>query len=64
VTAASERRPLRGGLVGFGFIGAQGHVAAYSSRSDVEIVAVADICPGRRALVPERLPRARVYESA
>jgi predicted dehydrogenase len=64
VTAAIERRPLRGGLVGFGFIGAQGHVAAYSSRSDVEIVAVADICPGRRALVPGRLPRARVYESA
>ena len=50
--------------MGFGFIGAQGHVAACSNRSDVEIVAVADICPGRRALVPGRLPRARVYESA
>jgi predicted dehydrogenase len=57
-------RPLRGALIGYGFIGAQGHVPAYLKRSDVEIVAVADVCPARRALVPARLPRAAVYESA
>jgi predicted dehydrogenase len=55
---------LRGALIGYGFIGAQGHVPAYLKRSDVEIVAVADICPARRALVPAQLPRARVYDSA
>ncbi len=57
-------RRLRGALVGYGFIGAKGHVPAYAKRSDVELVAVADVCPARRAKVPEQLPRARVYESA
>jgi predicted dehydrogenase len=56
-------RRLRGALIGYGFIGAQGHVPAYLKRSDVELVAVADICPARRALVPAQLPQARVYES-
>jgi len=55
---------LTGALVGYGFIGAQGHVPAYLKRSDVEIVAVADICAARRARVPAALPRARVYETA
>ncbi len=43
-------RRLRGALIGYGFIGAQGHVPAYLKRSDVEIVAVADVCPARRDL--------------
>src|SRR5512138_103094 len=55
---------LRGALVGYGFIGAKGHVPAYLQRDDVTIVAVADICPARRSLVGQLLPRARVYEDA
>lgn len=54
---------LRGALIGYGFIGGQGHVPAYLKRSDVEIVAVADICAARRSLVPNLLPRAAVYDS-
>src|SRR5512142_4358 len=57
-------RRLRGALIGYGFIGAQGHVPAYLKRSDAEIVAVADICGARRERVAEQLPQARVYESA
>jgi predicted dehydrogenase len=60
---ASGRR-LRGALIGYGFIGAQGHVPAYAQRKDVEIVAVADLCAGRRALVAGGLPKAAVYDSA
>lgn len=56
------RRRLRGGIVGYGFIAAEGHVPAYRRASDdVEIVAVADTCAARRARVSEVLPRARVY---
>ncbi len=55
---------LRGGMVGFGFIAAQGHLPAYRGRADVEIAAVADVSPARRALAAELLPRARVYPSA
>jgi predicted dehydrogenase len=55
---------MRGALIGYGFIGAQGHVPAYLKRHDVEVVAVADICAARRALVPKLLPDAAVYESA
>jgi predicted dehydrogenase len=57
-------RRLRGALVGYGFIGAQGHVPAYLKRRDVEIVAVADPCEARRALVAAQLPRANVHPSA
>ena len=57
-------RRLRGALIGYGFIGAKGHVPAYLQRRDVEVVAVADICGARRALVPALLPGAAVYESA
>jgi predicted dehydrogenase len=64
MTASATGRRLRGALVGYGFIGAQGHVPAYLKRRDVEIVAVADSCAGRRALVPALLPHAAVYESA
>jgi len=55
---------LRGALIGYGFIGARGHVPAYLKRDDAEIVAVADVCPERRALVAAQLPRATVHESA
>jgi predicted dehydrogenase len=59
---------LRGGLVGYGFIGGLGHIPAYQERSrskaDVEIVAVADICAERRALASKALPEARIYETS
>lgn len=57
----SLNRPLKGALVGFGFIESKGHVPAYLKRDDVEIVAVADVCEARRAYVQELLPNARVY---
>jgi predicted dehydrogenase len=60
----TRTRRLRGALIGYGFIGARGHVPAYLKRPDVEIVAVADVCAARRAAVPELLPGAAVYESA
>jgi predicted dehydrogenase len=64
MTASATGRRLRGALIGYGFIGAQGHVPAYLKRRDVEIVAVADGCESRRALVPTLLPHAAVYGSA
>ncbi len=64
MTVQSAGRRLRGALMGYGFIGAKGHVPAYAKRRDVEIVAVADVCAERRALVAAVLPRARVYASA
>jgi len=64
MTGAARRRRLRGAIVGYGFIGAQGHVPAYLGRDDVEIVAAADVCEARRALVRARLPGASIYPSA
>jgi len=64
MTKKAHGRRLQGALVGYGFIGAQGHVPAYAKRDDVDIVAVADICEPRRALVSQALPQARVYTSA
>lgn len=63
MTRAATGRRLRGALVGYGFIGAEGHVPAYLQRADVALVAVADVCAPRRALVGARLPRAAVYAS-
>ena len=58
--------PLRGALIGFGFIMGQGHAPAYRKRAashgDVEIVAVADVCEARRAAAHDAFPGARVYE--
>lgn len=48
-------------VVGYGFISGKGHVPAFLKRSDVEVVAVADICPARRELAKKDLPSARVY---
>lgn len=54
-------KTLRGALIGYGFIQSKGHAPAYLKRSDVEIVAVADICEARRAAAQEALPNARIY---
>jgi predicted dehydrogenase len=61
-----QSKKLKGAVIGYGFISGKGHVPAYLERAkakdaDVEIVAVADICEARRALVNEALPQARVY---
>ncbi len=59
------KRPLRGAVVGYGFISSQGHVPGYlrsaRDRGDVEIVAVADSCEARRLRAHEALPSARIY---
>jgi predicted dehydrogenase len=62
-STASGTRPLRGALIGFGFIGSLGHAPGYLGRADVEIVAVADSCEARRKRASEVLPTARLYHS-
>jgi predicted dehydrogenase len=65
---------LRGALIGYGFIMEKGHAAGYRQRAqkldgnsddcsggDVEIVAIADVSPDRRAAAQAAWPRARVY---
>lgn len=56
---------FRGALVGYGFIMERGHAAAYrqhtGATADVEIVAIADVSPERRALAQRHFPDARVY---
>ncbi len=58
--------PLRGAIIGYGFIMEKGHAAGYAQRAregrDVEIVAVADISEKRRAVVRDHLPGVRIYE--
>lgn len=58
---SEKKGPLRGAVIGYGFISSQGHIPAYLQRSDVTIVAVADICPTRRQLVVQQLPEAHIY---
>lgn len=57
--------PLRGALIGYGFIGGLGHLPAYqaraASRGDVIIVAIADTCPARLADAAARHPGIRCY---
>jgi predicted dehydrogenase len=61
-------RPLRGAIIGYGFIAERGHLPAYLAPAGpgagFRIVAVADVCPARRALVRRTLPHARVYHDA
>src|SRR4051794_312830 len=58
--------PLRGAIIGYGFIMEKGHAAGYAQRAregrDVEIVAVADISEKRRAVAQDHLPGIRVYD--
>ncbi|HEX3697471.1 MAG TPA: Gfo/Idh/MocA family oxidoreductase [Polyangia bacterium] len=61
------KKTLRGAIIGYGFIMEKGHAAGYRQRAtagdggDVEIVAVADVSPARRALALQQLPGVRVY---
>jgi len=62
---AMNNKKLRGAIIGYGFIAENGHVPAYLKRAqesgDIEIIAVADICPVRRKLGQEALPQAKTY---
>lgn len=52
---------LKGAIVGFGFIAAEGHLPAYLARRDMEIVAVFDQNPEREPVARKALPRVRFY---
>ena len=59
------KRPLRGAVVGFGFIASNGHVPAYlACPEQFQIIAVADTCAARRELARKTLPDARIYGSS
>jgi predicted dehydrogenase len=68
MSALKTARPLRGAVIGYGFISGQGHVPAYLERmktlGDVELVAVADICEARREKAKANLPGVHIYDSA
>lgn len=55
-------RRRRGALVGFGFIAEKGHLPAYATSEELEIVAVADICAARQRAAAKAIPGARIYE--
>jgi predicted dehydrogenase len=59
------KKRLRGAVIGYGFIASKGHIPAYLNRQqkqgDVEIVAIADISPLRRASAAVALPTAHIY---
>jgi predicted dehydrogenase len=57
--------PLRGAIVGYGFISEHGHAPAYAlaGQERFRIVAVAEACAARREKARRALPEARVYES-
>src|SRR4051812_35404583 len=57
----SRRR--RGAIIGYGFIAEKGHLPAYATSDQLEIVAVADVCAARREAAAQALPGARIYES-
>jgi predicted dehydrogenase len=54
----------RGALIGFGHVAVHGHLPGWQRRTDVELVAVADVEGGRRQGATARLPRARCHDSA
>lgn len=55
---------LRGALLGFGHVAAQGHAPGWRSRLDVEIVAAADARPDRRTEFFASFPQGRWYTTA
>ncbi len=56
--------PVKGAIIGFGHIAANGHVPAYRADSRVDIKAVCDSHPDRKALKDRLLPGSRFYCSA
>src|SRR5262245_59032943 len=59
--AGSPTKPLRGAIVGLGFIGGTGHLPAYLKMKDARIVAVADITPARLEVAKNAIPGVRTY---
>jgi predicted dehydrogenase len=55
---------LKGAIIGFGFIAAEGHLPALLQRKDLEIVAVFDQNPERKAAASQKLPHCRFYDCA
>src|SRR6266542_420441 len=59
------KSPLRGAVIGFGFIAQNGHVPAYLACPErFSITTVADSCAARREPARKVLPEARIYASA
>ncbi len=61
-----DPKTLKGALIGYGFISSEGHLPAYLKRirngkSDVRILALADICEDRRRIAAQVLPGIRIY---
>jgi predicted dehydrogenase len=56
-------RPLRGALIGCGFV-AQHHLAAWPRVAGAELVAVCDLHAERLAWAKQRLPQLRPYDNA
>jgi predicted dehydrogenase len=56
-----EGMTLRGAIVGFGEVARNGHWPGYQTTGDVEIVAVVDRTPARRALAESLAPGVRTY---
>jgi predicted dehydrogenase len=59
-------RPLRGAIVGYGFIAEHGHAPEYqrlAAAGGAQIHAVADVTEARRAAARKAFPKARLYES-
>jgi predicted dehydrogenase len=54
---------MRGALIGFGNVAVHGHLPGWLGRRDIEITAVSDPRPARRAECRRRLPGARWYDS-
>ncbi len=56
--------PVKGAIIGFGHIAANGHIPAYRANSGIDITAVCDSHPDRKALNDRLLPGSRFYCSA
>lgn len=55
---------LRGAIIGLGNVAVEVHLPGWAHRGDVEIVAITDVQPARRAGAEAHLPAARWYDSA
>ncbi len=55
---------LKGALLGYGHVAAEGHVPGWRARPDVEIVAAADARPERRTEFFAAFPQGRWYSTA
>src|SRR2546426_10452932 len=61
---APRRGVLRGAIIGLGNVALHGHLPGWLSRREVEIVAVTDTDPARRAARAARLPAGRRDDTA